>query len=330
MNPPTGKHVPDEQRRVFVIVCLCFLLSGFAALLYETVWLRQFAVILGTSEQALAVVLGSYMGGLSFGAWIASRMAGRIRRPLLTYGLLEAGIAGCALAMPLGLSAVGWLQIQIFGGSPQPPSAGSLSMVCFGLLAAFGLILPATAMMGATLPLLAKYAVHHDRQLGPRIGFLYAVNTLGAVGGTLCAAFVCLPALGLERTTWVGAAVNLSVFALVWIGFKEQPIDALGHDLSAENQARDPRTLAASAQDSSSKASDLKDGPIPYEAILWFAAVSGAVSFCYEIVFTRMLGHMMGGSVFAFATMLAGFLLGIALGGAIAARVALRRYGAAT
>ena len=44
------------QTRQFALVAACFLISGFAALLYETVWLRQFAILLGTSEQALAVV----------------------------------------------------------------------------------------------------------------------------------------------------------------------------------------------------------------------------------------------------------------------------------
>ena len=76
-------------------------------------------------------------------------------------------------------------------------------------------------------------------------------------------------------------------------------------------------------------AASTESSPIPYETILWFALVSGAVSFCYEIVFTRMLGHMFGGSIFAFATMLAGFLLGIALGGAIASRLATSRHRAA-
>ena len=48
-----------------------------------------------------------------------------------------------------------------------------------------------------------------------------------------------------------------------------------------------------------------------------FAAAAGAVAFCYEVIFTRMLSHVLGGSIFAFATMLAGFLLGIALGGTL-------------
>ena len=325
----------QSQSWVFLIVCLCFLLSGFAALLYETVWLRQFAIILGTSEQALAVILGAYMGGLSFGAWVASRVTGRIRRPLLTYGILEAGIALCALAMPLGLSLVQSLQVQLFGGVPEPPPAGSLPVVVFGLVSAFALIVPPTAMMGATLPLLAKYVVHNDRELGPKIGLLYAINTLGAVAGTLTAAFVCLPLLGLGHTTWVGAAVNFGVFALIWLGLKENPSEDAMEQATAYRDLSDRASIADTSQpskrspDEDAESTEVQGNPVPYETILWFALISGAVSFCYEIIFTRMLGHMLGGSIFAFATMLAGFLLGIAVGGGIAARLASTRRRAA-
>ncbi len=39
------------------LVIACFTLSGFAALIYQTAWLRLFAIAFGTSEIALAVVL---------------------------------------------------------------------------------------------------------------------------------------------------------------------------------------------------------------------------------------------------------------------------------
>ena len=76
------------------------------------------------------------------------------------------------------------------------------------------MLLPATAFMGATLPLLARYAVRTEAEIGSRVGVLYAVNTAGAIAGTLCAAFWLMPELGLRRTVWVGAALNGLVFVL--------------------------------------------------------------------------------------------------------------------
>ena len=52
--------------------------------------------------------------------------------------------------------------------------------------------------------------------------------------------------------------------------------------------------------------------------------LSGVVSFSWEILWTRLLSHLFGSSVYAFATMLATFLIGLALGSAVAARLASR------
>jgi len=74
--------------RAFLLVLACFLFSGFAALLYETAWMRQFSIVFGTSELAVAAVLGAYMAGLAVGAAGAARFVARIRRPggpLLAY-----------------------------------------------------------------------------------------------------------------------------------------------------------------------------------------------------------------------------------------------------
>ncbi len=330
--------------RQFWLVAVCFLISGFAALLYETVWLRQFAILLGTSEQALAVVLASYMGGLAIGSLVASRVVDTVRRPLLTYGILEFGIAISALLVPVGLSFARSLQSSLFGGGDDLPSAGNPSQVIFCLATAFTLILVPTGFMGATLPLLARHVVSRDEQLGPRIGLLYAINTAGAVVGTLTAAFVCLPSFGLGRTTWIGAACNLIVFVLVliavrqWSDFREpgtagtSPKDSTPQvaERPAEKKQKRKRP-ARKPRESSANDGDLsgQTRAPAYKMILLFAAISGGVSFCYEIIFTRMLSHMLGGSVFAFATMLAGFLLGIALGGGIAARLATSRDAAA-
>ena len=314
--------------------------------MYETVWLRQFAILLGTSEQALAVVLASYMGGLAIGSLVASRVVNAVDRPLLTYGVLECGIAISALLIPAGLSIARSIQSSLFGGVDDLPAAGSASQAVFCLATAFGLIMVPTGLMGATLPLLARHVVSRNEQLGPRIGLLYAINTAGAVGGTLTAAFFCLPHFGLGKTTWIGAACNLLVFGLVLVAVgkssdsrdviadpAELPFEAKresSQPLAAEGKRKRSRAgqrVKASANPDRQLAADFPAPP--YRWILWFAAFSGAVSFGYEIIFTRMLGHMLGGSVFAFATMLAGFLLGIALGSAIAARFAAGRDTAA-
>jgi len=284
----------------FPLLLLCFLFSGFAALLYETAWTREFAFVFGTSELAVVSVLAAYMGGLAAGAGIAARVAPRVRRPVLVYGLLELGIAASALAVPSAIRAATALHTLVFGGRPAPPEAGQLAGALFYLLCSFAILLVPTGLMGATLPLLTRHAVRRDDEIGRRIGLLYATNTAGAVFGTTCAAFVLLPALGLRATVYFGAAVNALVFGLAAL---------LARGAGELEPASKPTPAAPRAAGGAGW-------------ILPLVALSGVASFSYEVLWTRLLGHVLGGSVYAFATMLASFLAGIALGSAVAARLA--------
>lgn len=289
----------------FLLLLVCFFVSGFAALLYQTAWTREFAFLFGTSELAVVAVLAAYMGGLALGAAIAARVVRRLTRPVLAYGLLELGIAIGALLVPLLIRGVQAVYIALAGGLEAPPESLALTTALFHLLGSFVVLVPCTALMGATLPLLARYAVSEDAQVGPRIGVLYAVNTFGAIAGTLVAAFVFLPLLGLRQTVYIGIAGNAVVFvaaALLARGLTGMP-------------AEDPDEGVA--------------GTRRFHWILPAMTLSGAVSFLYEVLWTRLLGQVLGGSTAAFASMLSSFLLGIALGSALASRFAKTHSAAA-
>jgi spermidine synthase len=287
---------------VFAAVSLCFFLSGFAALLYQTAWMRQLSIVFGTSELAVATILAAYMAGLALGAAIAGRVMHRIRRPILVYGILEATIAISAIAVPFLMQLAGIIYAAIFGGLPQPPDASGLGQSTFYLSATFVVLAVPTACMGATLPMVTRYAVRRDEDVGPRVGLLYSLNTAGAIAGTLVAAFLLLPALGLWGTILAGAAVNLVVFVIAALLVRSAGID-------------------------SSMSSDSKSifGWRPESWILPLMLFSGFATFAYEVLWTRLLSHILGGSVVAFATMLASFLSGIAIGSAVASRIAATR-----
>jgi len=299
---PESARGPATVHRdaVFVPALACFFLSGFAALLYQTVWTRQFAFVFGTADLAVATVLAAYMGGLALGAAVAARWAVVTPRPLLAYGLLELVIAVSALLVPIAIRGSTALAVLVFGSGDAPPSATGSALAAFYLGAAFVILLVPTTCMGATLPLLARVSVRRDEEVGGRVGTLYAVNTAGAVAGTVVAAFVLLPSLGLMRTVVVGVVVNAVVCVLA--------------------------ALVARRGDVTVRA-PLASAPVEGSArlVLVLLLVSGITSFTYEVVWTRLLGHVLGGSTYAFATMLATFLAGIALGAAGAARLATTR-----
>jgi spermidine synthase len=289
----------------FALLLACFAGSGFAALVYETAWTRQLGLVFGTSELAVATVLAAYMAGLAAGAAAAARWGSRIRRPLLAYALLELGIAAAALLVPAAVGASRALYVAIFSAADLADEGGLLRSL-FYAACAFAILGPPTAMMGATLPILARFAVRSDAELGPRVGLLYAANTAGAVCGTVAAAFALLPALGLRGSILVAVAANAAVFLLA---------------LALSRGAAPLATIApiAAAPQRLGRAG----------LVLPVMLLSGSASFTCEVLWTRLLAHVLGGSVHAFATMLAAFLAGIALGAAGAARLSRGRRRAA-
>ena len=305
--------------RTLALVLACFFLSGASALVYQTAWTREFAFAFGTSELAVATVLAAYMGGLAAGAALAGRVATRVRRPVLAYGVLELAIGVAALLVPAAMRGATALYVALFAG-PGTPAVGGLGTALFYAACAFAILAVPTACMGATLPLLARHAVRDDRELGGRVGLLYAVNALGAVAGTLAAGFVLVPRLGLGPTVGCAVAANALIFGLAVLAARGAP--AAPGPAAAAPEAAGPRRRAAPA-------AALRPTAAGGRAVLALMLVSGAASFTYEVLWTRLLGQLLGASVYAFATMLASFLVGIALGAAAAARLATDRRRAA-
>lgn len=325
--PGSGTNQTAARTQLLACVGVCFFLSGFAGLLYETVWLRQFAAIFGTSEAALGAILASYMGGLALGAWLAARWGHRIKRPVLAYGLLELGVAGGALLVPFGLHAADAIRIAICGGQPELPAASGALEVCLDSALAFVLILIPTACMGATLPLLARHAEgsgNGDRSDVSAIGLLYGINTLGAVLGTLTTAFFILPTAGLQGTVFVGAAVNLLVFGVAfWLERKATAVGSASFVVVVPiaEQLSGEQPKIASIDKPTSEAGLFSRGRSGLRWLPAAVALASAASFTYEVLWTRLLGQVLGGSLHSFATMLAAFLTGIAIGSCWASRL---------
>ncbi len=296
-----------------VLLSLCFVLSGFAALVYQTAWTRQFGLVFGTSELAVATVLAAYMGGLALGAVIVERLLPRITRPVFAYAVLELGIAVSAVVIvPALVAGSRTLLAAWFGGQASPPSSEQVGTSLFYLAGAFVALVIPTTLMGATLPLLARHAVQDREQIGRRIGLLYASNTAGAVAGSLATAFVLLPALGLTRSIWVGAAFNVLVFLLAALLVQRERTAA----------AADSPQASARAVPHDGFHIGLPPGP---GWVLPLMLASGAVSFIHEVLWTRMLAQVVGSSIYAFGVMVGSFLTGIALGGAAGALLARSR-----
>lgn len=281
-------------RRAAIASCLIF--SGLSALVYQVIWTRLLGFAFGTTTAAIGSVLAVFFGGLALGNWIAARRIGRVRRPLRVYALLELFIGLWAL---VSLPVLQRLDVvyALLG-----PDARDSAVVVVRLAAATLLLLPPTLAMGATLPVVARALVGDDRTLGRSSALLYTANTLGAVLGAYLCGFWLVPLLGLERSVWMAVAVNLTVAAFVL---------AVGGGVAATRSEGDAQPAPESPS-----------GDAPRRVFLALFGVSGFVAIGYEIVWSKLLGIVMEGTLYGFAAVLSAYLLGIALGSlAIAGRV---------
>src|SRR5258706_9603289 len=273
-----------------VLVLAFFFVSGLCGLLYEVVWIRAAGTVLGNTTHAVGTVVGVFMGGLALGGWWGGRQADRRTGATLLslYALLEGGVALAAVAVPLLLTLSEPLFRLLWNGLAGAPLVyGALRTLLVGLL----LLFP-TTLMGATLPVLARYLSTSIDSAGREAGRAYAINTMGGVLGTLAAGFWLVPDLGLRATTLVAAVLNLLIAGAAWKLSRGQP----GERLHAPPVEAPPP-------------------PLP----LIVAALSGLASLLYEIAWTRSLVLALGSTVHAFTLILPAFILGLALGSAAAA-----------
>lgn len=158
---------------------ILFFCAGALALIYEIIWQRQFALVLGGAATATAAVLAAYFAGLGVGSLALGSAARRWPRPLRAYAILEVFIAiGALLVQPL-LVGLEQLHPLLFERLSAHPSLLAVSKASLAFLA---LALP-TFCMGGTLPVLGRLVDAGQRKLGRNAGLLYVANTAGAALG---------------------------------------------------------------------------------------------------------------------------------------------------
>jgi len=288
------------------LLLAAFFASGAAGLIYEITWVKALSLIFGSTVYAVTTVLAVFMGGLGAGSWALGRRFDRQARPILAYVWLEAGIAVTA---PLTFVVLPLLR-HIY------TAAGGGTVLRFGGSAL--LLLVPTFLMGGTLPLLVRIFRRREADTGTPVSRLYALNTAGAVVGTLTCGFLLIPELGVMRTAVVAAACNLLAALLAWASAKRAAQGATLWSVPA----------AGGAAAEPPHAGEVEERPVsPVQAGVWAAAVScvsGATAMMLEIAWTRLLVTPLGGSTYAFTIMLAAFLIGIAGGARLFARLAHR------
>jgi spermidine synthase len=292
--PPPAKST-DE--RSFALLLVLFVASGCAALIYEIVWFQMLQLVLGSSAVSIAVLLGTFMGGMCLGSLGLSHFVSRQRHPLRVYAILEIAIGVSGILMLGAMPLVQHVYTAVVGhGIPGLLLRGLFAAIC---------LLPPTIMMGATLPAVSRWV-----EMSPRgvswLGTFYGGNTLGAVFGCLLAGFYLLRVHDMHTATFVAVALNATVAAGAFALARARP------EAAPRETSRDLGTTAISA-------------PTTPAWIIYLAiGLSGMSALGAEVIWTRLFGLLLSHTTYTFSIILAVFLIGIGLGSGVGSFMARR------
>jgi spermidine synthase len=283
-------------------VALLLFGSGCAALIYQTAWMREFRLIFGASTAASAAVLAIFVGGLGLGGLILGPRADRHPRPVLYYAQLEAIVAISAALTPFVLTVVQFIYFSL-GGTLQ---LGSIVGTLLRLVLSTVVLVVPTVVMGGTLPAAARGVTRGSDARRQDVAVLYGLNTLGAVVGCVASTFYLLEIFGTRSTLWLAAGLNILI-----VVFARQ-VDRSSESVNDEELSPAPAVTAVEPQ-------------APVSFLLVASGVVGFAFFLMELVWYRMLGPLLGGSVFTFGLILAVALVGIGIGGLLYSLIGVNR-----
>jgi predicted membrane-bound spermidine synthase len=270
-----------------------FLFSGFAGLIYESIWTDYIKLITGHAAYAQSFVLVLYMGGMAIGAWIVSIIGKHLKRCILWYAVTE---------LLLGVSALLFHDIfvryqEISFTSILPMLKDPVLITVYRLVSGSMLILPQSILLGATFPLMSGGLLRKfNENPGYTISVLYFVNSLGAAAGVLFSGFYLVEKVGLPGAIRCAGIIDIMIaLGTFTIGY----IDKAAVE---KNETGIPRTTQEL----------LSNTKVLLYTVCFFTAVS---SFMYEIGWIRLLSLVLGSSNHSFELMLSAFIIGLAVGG---------------
>ena len=311
------------------LVWLLFMGSGAAALVYEVVWFQLLQLIIGSSAVSLAVLLGTFMGGMCLGSLLLPRIVRPNAHPLRLYAALELGTGLAALLLLWAAPAVNAVYAAV----------GGASILIRCLVAAVCLLVP-TMLMGATLPAIARWVETTPRGVA-WLGYCYGGNLAGGVIGSLGAGLYLLRFHDVAVATYVAVLVNVAVGGAAWRLARHaagpltgesppathddgSPAAATGRAAKPGVPRRSGRGRIAGAVPRPGPGAALDAGRVVNPRAYWTITISGLTALSAQVVWTRLLSLLFGGTVYTFSLILAVFLLGLGVGSAGGAALSRR------
>lgn len=211
---PASAATPDAVGRWLVTAAF---LTGAASFMYELGWIRMLSLVLGSATHSFELMLSAFLFGLAFGGLYVRKRVAHIGAPeRYLAGVMLAMGTLAALTLPAGnemFDLMAWA-LSTFKRTP----GGYVAFNAISQSISALIMVPTTFLAGTTLPLLTHALM--ERGVGERaIGWIYSVNTLGAILGVLLAVHVLMPLIGIKGVILCGAGIHIAL-GLSRLGFR--------------------------------------------------------------------------------------------------------------
>lgn len=190
---------------VFHPLYLLFLFTGFATLSYEILWTRALSMYFGSSVYAFSAILAAFLLGIASGSYFYAGKLSEQTDPYQFFSLIQFRISlsglffiGIFMGLPLIL-------IQLFHALHNSFTLFQAAQFLLITLAVFY----TTFLSGSAFPAALHFFRDHAEQSQSYAGYIYGYNTIGSILGSLCAGFILIPWLGVERSIRLIILLNL-------------------------------------------------------------------------------------------------------------------------
>lgn len=191
--------------------------TAVASFAYEIGWLRMLALVLGGATHSFELMLSAFILGLALGSFWLRRRIDSWDDPLRVLGGVQLAMGASALAtLALYGASFYWTADLMRTFARTDSGYVGFTLARYGICLA--IMFPASFCAGMTLPLITRTLLVSGA--GERyIGGVYGYNTVGAILGVALAGLVFLPLVGLKGLIVGGAALDMSLGAVVlWLG----------------------------------------------------------------------------------------------------------------
>jgi len=281
-------------------IYLFIFLTGTAGLIYEVTWQKYLSRLLGSDSVATAIILATFLGGLSVGYYFCGKLTTKIKRHFVGYAFLEGIIGIWCLVFPHLFNVLDFLTKR---WSFSPP----FLIIIQGIFCSVLLMGVPTICMGGTIPFLTRGISRNITEATSVHALVYAVNTAGAFAGTLLSGFYLIPNYGLPATMVKTSFLNLGTFFFFLI---------LPKILKQGEISRESKEYLEKAMPEPS--SDI--GRFPPLLLYSIAFLSGFYVMSLENVLIRITNLSLGSSSYSFTIIVSVFILSIAAGSFVISR----------